>query len=192
MPKCLGWSGRNVGWRILHEELKRFFPFSKRQRAAAVTSTQVRDYLHQRHQLPSSISSVSLDRLMTGSFAKNRRCSAKLWQKVQLALHPYLLCFYWYCGKRKKKISCALGPSCVLQWPATGCTVGDIMSPVSARRAARREHRQRDGTAGASRHNEPIGPLWTPQASRSMEIHWTVVGRIGTTSQQREMSPRSS
>lgn len=60
------------------------------------------DYLHQQQQLPSSTSGVLFDHLMIGSLAKNRRCPAKLWQIAQLSHQPYLLWFYWGCGKKQK------------------------------------------------------------------------------------------
>lgn len=138
--------------------------------------------LHQQHQLPSSICSVSFDHLKTGSLAKNRRCPAKLWQMVQ----PYLLYFCW-CQGKSKKISCPFGPLCVLQWPAT---------------VYHRWYNAPDNCSGSTNRAMgfekwaettcPSATFWTPQASCSTEIHYTVLARIGTTSQQCEISPKSS
>ena len=152
----------------------------------------MRDYVHQQHQFPSSVSSVSLDHLLTGSLAVSRRCPAKLWQTVQLALQPYLLCFCWHYGK-SRKISCPFGPSCVLQRPATGCTIDGTVSLITAYRAGCREHRHRAmGVQERASTTCPTAPLWTAQASCSMEIHWVVLARTGTNSQQHEISPPSS
>lgn len=129
-----------------------------------------------------SICSVSFDHLKTGSLAKNRRCPAKLWQMVQL----YLLCFYWCQGKSKKDILSIWSSLCAAmtsdwmyhRW----YNVSDNCSGSTDRVMAFQEWAE----------TCPSATLRTPQTSCSTEIHYTVLARIGTTSQQCEVSPNSS
>lgn len=113
------------------------------------------DYLHQQHQLPSSISSVLLDRLMIGSLAKNRRRPTKLWQIVQLSLQPYLFWFYWGYRKKQKDILFIWSFLCAAMASDWMYQRWWYHVPDNCSQSSTPGARAEDGTPRASRHSTP-------------------------------------